>query len=87
MYYPCSRYWCRLEKVLQSNEVEVKFLHYSCGFWDFPKSGEDVVAKAIDAQYIFLGPCTPAETRSSGYRFREDDKAIKLYKLMKAKFS
>ena len=66
--------------------MEVKFLHYSCGFWDFPKSGEDVDAKTIDAQYIFLGPCTPAETRS-GYKFKEDDKAIKVYNQRKANFS
>ena len=92
VYYPCSRYWSRLEKVLNDEndavtQVEVKFLHYSCGFWDFPKSGEDVKPKVIDAQYVFLGPCTPAECKSNGYRFKEDEKAIQLYKKMKSKFA
>ena len=60
-------------------EVEIKFLHYSCGYWDFPKSGEDVNPKIIDANFILLGPCTPAETRSNGYKFKEDQIAIQVY--------
>ncbi len=91
VYYPCGRYWGRLEKVFLDDdngaptEVEIKFLHYSCGFWDFPKSGEDVKAKIIDADYVFMGPCTPAETRSNGYKFKEDQESIKLFKVMKSK--
>ena len=36
------------------------------------KSSEDKDAKKIDAEFVFMGPCTPAETRSNGYKFAED---------------
>ena len=51
--------------VLRAYSLEINFLHYSCGFWDFPKDD----TKIIDFKYVFLGPCTPAETNKHGYKF------------------
>ena len=65
--------------------AEFKFLHYSCGYWDFPKSGDDVHPKTIDTDYVFLGPCTPADIKSNGYKFVEDSKAISMYNALKRK--
>ena len=53
--------------------VEVKFLHYTFGFWDFPKNDD---TKFVDTKYVFLGPCTPAEITKSGYTFKEDTEAL-----------
>ena len=90
VYYPDSRYWGRLEKVFTDDvdqdvvsQAEFKFLHYSCGYWDFPKAGDDVHPKIIDADYVMMGPCTPAETKSNGYKFSEDPKAILVYNALK----
>ena len=69
----------------QVSQAEFEFLNYLCGYWDFPKSGDDVEPKTIDVKYVFLGPCIPAETKSNGYRFSEDSKAILVYNAMKRK--
>ena len=71
----------------EANQVEVKFLHYSCGYWDFPKTGDDMKPKVIDAEFVFMGPCTPAETKSNGYKFAEDQKAVQVYNAMKRKLN
>ena len=63
----------------------MKFLNYSCGYWDFPKKGDDENNQIIEAKYIFMGPCTPAETTKNGYKFAEDEKAIQVYKTIKAR--
>ena len=64
-------------------QAELKFLHYSCGYWDFPKTGDDVDPKTVDAEYIFMGPCTPAEIKTNGYKFSEDAQAIQIHKALK----
>ena len=90
VYYPDNRYWGRLEKVFYTDvddekaaQAEFKFLHYSCGYWDFPKTGDDVDPKTIDVEYVFMGPCTPAEIKQNGYKFLEDVQAIQIHKTLK----
>ena len=90
VYYPDNRYWGRLEKVFYTDvddekaaQAEFKFLHYSCGYWDFPKTGDDVDPKTIDVEYVFMGPCTPAEIKQNGYKFLEDAQAIQIHKTLK----
>ena len=30
-----------------------------------------------------MGPCSPSETTIQGYKFKDDDKALKIYKALK----
>ena len=64
-----------------TTKVEIKFLTYTCGYWDFPKNVANI--EMIDAKFVFLGPCKPAETMLSGYKFNEDSLAMKMYKRIK----
>ena len=63
-----------------ANRIEMKFLHYMCGCWEFPKI-EDT--KIVDANYVFMGPCTPSDITKKGYKFKEDDVALAKYKKIK----
>ena len=62
---------------VNTSEVEMKFLHYACGYWEFPKKKDIII---VDAKYIFYGPCTPCETTKHGYRFKEDEETFQRYK-------
>ena len=62
------------------NEAELKFLHNTCGYWDFPKLDD---TKVVDTKYIFIGPCTPSKITKQGYIFKEDQDALEKYKLFK----
>ena len=63
-----------------ATSAEIKFLHYSCGYWDFPKG--DYI-KIVETKYIFMGPCTPMETTKKGYKFKEEAKSVKKYRHFK----
>ena len=43
-----------------ATSVELKFLHYICGYWEFPKVDN---IKIVDTKYVYMGPCTPVEIR------------------------
>ena len=60
--------------------AEVKFIHRSCGYWEFPKA-DDI--KIIDVDYFFIGLCTPSEIRKSRYKFKEDKSVSEKYKIFK----
>ena len=65
IYFDEGYYWGRLLKVFANDSdapadtVEIDFLRYSCGYWDFPPK-KDV--KIIDSKYVFYGPCKPSHT-------------------------
>ena len=44
------------------NLVEIRFLHYSCGYWEFPRKYDSQVG---DLKYVIIGPCIPSETTKS----------------------
>ena len=58
----------------------MKFLHYICGGWEFPKIE---YIKIGDAKYVFMDPCTPSHIKKKGYIFKEDDVASAKYKTIK----
>ena len=60
--------------------VEMKFLHYMCGGWEFPKIE---YTKIVNAKYVLMGPCTPSHIKKKGYIFKEDDVALGKYKTIK----
>ena len=60
-----------------AEKVEIDFLRYSCGYWDFSKKRN---VKIIDCKYVFYGPCRPSHTCRAGYKFEDDGKALDLYK-------
>ena len=62
--------------------AEFKFLHYRCGFWEFPKI-DDI--QIIEVEYIYICPCTPHEITKHGYKFKEDDEALKIFKAFRIK--
>ena len=68
------------EANINTNDVEMEFLHYTCGYWQFPKKDINIV----DAKYIFYGPYTPCETTKHGYRFKEDEEAFQRYNTNKS---
>ena len=51
----------------------MEILHYTCGYWEFPRKND---INIVDAKYIFYGPYTTCETTKRGYLFQEDDKAF-----------
>ena len=50
---------------VMAKEAELKFLHNTCGYWDFPKV-DDI--QVVETKYIFIGPCTPSEITKKGYK-------------------
>ena len=62
-----------------ATSVELKFLHYICGYWEFPKV-DDI--KIVDTKYVYMEPCTPVEIRR-GFKFNEDEEALKKYRALK----
>ena len=61
--------------------AEFNCLLYSCGYWKFPKNYD---IKIIKKEFIFMGPCTPQETRKlKGYKFEKDNMALKMFKELK----
>ena len=58
----------------------MEFLHYSCGYGEFPNKDINIV----DAKYIFYGPSTPCEKTKQGYPFKEDDETFQRYKTIKS---
>ncbi|CAL4167259.1 unnamed protein product, partial [Meganyctiphanes norvegica] len=79
VYFHENRYWGRLLKVFShddesvATDVELKFLHYKCGFWEFPKNYD---IQIIETEFVFMGPTTPAEITKNGFKFNEDEKAF-----------
>ena len=65
-----------------ASSAEFNFLHYSCGYWDFPKKPDK---KIVEVKYVFFGPCVPVETTKKGYKFAEDQDAQVRYKEIKKK--
>ena len=65
---------------VKASEVEMEILHYTCGYWEFPRKND---INIVDAKYIFYGPYTTCETTERGYLFQEDDKAFQRYKTIK----
>ena len=63
-----------------ANRVEMKFLHYMCGCWKFPKI-EDT--KIVDGKYMFMGPYTPSDITKKRYKFKKDNVASAKYKVIK----
>ena len=41
--------------------------------------------KEIDSEYVFVGPCIPANTTKNGYQFADDAYALMLNKYIKSK--
>ena len=86
VYFDEGRYWGRPMKVFSddvdtvASRVEMKFLHYMCGCWKFPKI-EDT--KIVDAKYVFMDPCTPSDITKKGYKSKEEDVALVKYKAIK----
>ena len=72
-------------KRMLSMLLNLSFCTTPVGTRNFPKSGDDVHPKTIDTDYVFLGPCTPADIKSNGYKFVEDSKAISMYNALKRK--
>ena len=63
--------------------VEMEFLHYKYnGYWDYPKGGD---AQSVLRKFVFLGPVVPSGTERQGFIFKEDEKAMKLYKAIKGR--
>ena len=61
--------------------AEFKCLLYSCGYWKLPKN-EDI--KIIKKEFIFMGPCTPQDTRKlKEYKFEKDNMTLKMFKAVK----
>ena len=63
------------------NLVEIQFLNYSCGYWEFHKKDDSQV---VDVKYVFMGQCIPSEIMKRGYKFVENDCALEIYKFIKA---
>lgn len=88
VYFDESRYWGRLLKIFSDDvddsakSVEMKFLHYTCGSWVFPKVDD---TKIVNVKYVFMGPCTATDITKKGYKFSEDDMALAKYKGIKIK--
>ena len=61
-----------------ATSVELKFLHYICGYWEFPKV-DDI--KIVDTKYVYIGPYTPLGISKRGYKFKEG--ALKKYRDLK----
>ena len=38
------------------NLVEIRFLHHSCAYWEFPRKDDSQV---VDVKCVFMGPCIP----------------------------
>ena len=76
MYFDEGQYCGRLINVFANDsdnpaeKVEIDFLRYSCGYWDFLEK-KDI--KMIDAKYVFYGSCMPSHTCSPGYKFDDDE--------------
>ena len=60
----------------KADKVEIDFLYFSCGLWDFPKEKDTEI---VDVNYVFLGPCMPSDISKHGYLFKEDARALKLF--------
>ena len=52
-------------------------------FWDFPKKEN---LKIVDAKFGLCGPCVPTVTSKKGYKFKEDEVAIDIFKEWKYMF-
>ena len=64
-----------------ATSAEFKYLLYSCGYWELHKNYDIVI---IQKGFIFMGPCTPQETRKlKGYKFEKDNMALKMFKELK----
>ena len=73
---------CKFSVYIVANRVEMKFLHYVGGCWEFPKM-EDT--KIVEAKYVFMGPFPPSDRTNNGYKFEEGDVALAKYKTIKIK--
>ena len=69
------------DEEITADQVELKFLHYKCGFWEFPKTDDSTI---VNTEFVFMGPCSPATTTKQGYTFKEDERAHELYKHLKS---
>ena len=59
---------CTFSVYIIANRVEMKFLHYMCGCWEFSKI-EDT--KIIDAKYLFMGPCATSDITKRGTNLKK----------------
>ena len=48
--------------------AEIKLLHYSCGYWKFPKVD---CTKVVETKFIFMGPCTPIKTTKKAINLKK----------------
>lgn len=63
------------------DQIEMAFLHYKFnGIWDYPKLGD---IQMVEPKFVFFGPVVPV--LNHGFTFEEDDKALRLYNLIKSK--
>ena len=70
------------DEEITATSAEFRFLQYTAGYWDLPKLDH---IKIIETEFIFMGPCLPAETTKQGYKFKEDTKSLEIYKALKNK--
>ena len=87
VYYEEAYYWGKSLHMFSEDPesnvetVELVFMHKKLdGFWDWPKENDQ---KQVSSKFIFLGPCMPDAPTKKGFRFPEEEKAKKLYRLMK----
>ena len=68
------------DKESAATPAEIKLLHYSRGYWKFPK----VDCTKVETKFIFMGPCTliVIGTTKKGYKFKEEE-PVKKYKNVK----
>ena len=69
------------------DKIEIKFLHRKIGsfgdkttFWDWPKTEDE---KIVSSKFVFMGPCKPAWPTERGFTFPEEERASKLYRILK----
>ena len=65
------------DKGSAATSAEIKLLHYSCGYWKFPKVD---CTKVVETKFIFMGPCTPMKTTKKGYIFKEEEESVRKYR-------
>ena len=86
-YYDNSFYWGKCLHMFphdldsKVDEVDFSFMHLKYdGLWDWPKKEDE---KQVASKFVFHGPCMPTQRTKQGFRFAEEEAAIKEYKLYK----
>ena len=61
--------------------AEIKFLHYSCGYWEFPKVD---CTKIIETKFTFMEAMNSnGSFQKKGYKFKEEESVKKVQKFKK----